>query len=95
MEVLNTVLGPHQLCQMDEQVLKVMKTFALSQNWHIQDRQTNLHRFACLLLPNGQIARSLWHEKKHPVEKVRVARNVKVRVSTFSEGLANCTIVGL
>jgi hypothetical protein len=86
------LLGPRQLCQMDEQVSKAMKAFALSQDWHIQDRHTNLHRFARLLLPNGQIARSLWHEKKRPVEKVRIARNVKVRGCMLSEGLAKCSV---
>ena len=73
-------------------MLEATKAFALSQNWHIQDRQTNLHRFARLLLPNGQIARSLWHEEKRLLEKVRVARNVKVSESTHSEGLSNCAV---
>ena len=38
-----------------------------------------LIRWARLKLPNGQIARSLWKEKeKHP-DRLRIARNVKVR----------------
>jgi hypothetical protein len=37
-----------------------------------------IHWFVHLQLPNGQIARSLWHEKKRPDDKVRTARNVKV-----------------
>jgi|ERR1700722_20069311 len=37
------LLGPHQPCQMDKQVFGALKTFALSQNWHIQDGQASLH----------------------------------------------------
>ncbi|KAJ6484804.1 hypothetical protein C8R45DRAFT_829746 [Mycena sanguinolenta] len=36
-------------------------------------------RWARLQLPNGQIARSAWREKKRPLYKVRMARNVKIR----------------
>ena len=35
-------------------------------------------RWARLRLPNGQIARSSWKEKLKPLEKLRIARNVKV-----------------
>ena len=35
-------------------------------------------RFARLLLPNGQVLRSLWHEEKRPEEKVRMARYARV-----------------
>jgi hypothetical protein len=35
-------------------------------------------RWARLRLPNGQVARSAWKEKLKPLEKVRMARNVKV-----------------
>lgn len=35
-------------------------------------------RWAHLRLPNEQIARSRWKESKKPLEKVRMARNVKV-----------------
>ncbi|KAJ6564265.1 hypothetical protein B0H19DRAFT_1067845 [Mycena capillaripes] len=34
-------------------------------------------RWARLKLPNGQIARSAWKEKRRPLDKVRMARNVK------------------
>ena len=37
-------------------------------------------RWARLRLPNGQVARSAWKEKLKPVEKVRMARNVKVYI---------------
>jgi len=72
------LLGPRQLCQIDEQAIKAMETFVLSQNWQMKERPTELYQFACLLLPNGQIAQSLWCERKRPVQKVRVARNIKV-----------------
>jgi hypothetical protein len=35
-------------------------------------------RWARLRLPNGQIARSLWKEARRPLNKIRMARNVKV-----------------
>jgi len=38
-----------------------------------------VRKWARLLLPNGQIARSAWKETLKPMEKVRMARNVKVR----------------
>ena len=38
-------------------------------------------RWARLRLPNGQVARSAWKEKLKPLEKVRMARNVKVYTS--------------
>jgi len=38
----------------------------------------HITRWARLQLPNGQIARSAWKEKLKPLEKVRMARNVKV-----------------
>ncbi|KAG1853989.1 hypothetical protein F4604DRAFT_1591365 [Suillus subluteus] len=40
-----------------------------------------LHRikkWARLLLPNGQIARSAWQETIKPLEKIRISRNVKI-----------------
>ena len=43
-------------------------------NWN-----PRVKRWARLKLPNGQIARSAWKEKAKPLEKVRMARNVKVR----------------
>ncbi len=39
-------------------------------------------RWARIRLPNGQVARSAWKEKQKPLNKVRMARNVKVRVTT-------------
>lgn len=41
-----------------------------------------LVRWARLRLPNGQVARSAWKEKLKPLEKVRMARNVKVYLSS-------------
>ncbi len=40
-------------------------------------------RWARLLLPNGQISRSKWKEDLKPINKIRTARNVKVRTSDF------------
>lgn len=37
-----------------------------------------IRRWAQLLLPNGQIARSRWREELKPLEKTRMSRNVKV-----------------
>ncbi|KAJ7768053.1 hypothetical protein DFH07DRAFT_718002, partial [Mycena maculata] len=37
-------------------------------------------RWARLRLPNGQIARSAWKEKRKPLNKVRMARNVKTLI---------------
>ncbi|KAJ6459140.1 hypothetical protein C8R47DRAFT_1328050 [Mycena vitilis] len=37
-------------------------------------------RWARLRLPNGQIARSAWKEKRKPLHKVRMARNVKTLI---------------
>jgi len=45
-----------------------------------------LHHFkqwACLRLPNGQVARSLWREKLKPSSQVRISRNVKVSTIVF------------
>lgn len=35
-------------------------------------------RWARLRLPNGQVARSTWKENLKPINKVRMARNIKV-----------------
>jgi hypothetical protein len=40
-------------------------------------------RWSRIRLPNGQVARSAWKEKLKPIEKLRCARAVKVRVSTL------------
>jgi hypothetical protein len=37
-----------------------------------------IYRWARLRLPNGQVARSAWKEQQRPLEKLRMARNVKV-----------------
>jgi hypothetical protein len=37
----------------------------------------SVSRWARLRLPNGQIARSLWKESQKPLERLRIARNVK------------------
>jgi hypothetical protein len=40
-------------------------------------------RWARLRLPNGQVARSAWKEKLKPLEKVRMARNIKVFINIY------------
>ena len=45
----------------------------------------SIDRFVRLLLPNGQIARLWWHEKRQPAKKVRIARNVKVGQRFFTK----------
>jgi hypothetical protein len=42
---------------------------------------SKITRWARLLLPTGQVARSAWKEGKKPLEKVRMARNVKVSIN--------------
>lgn len=74
------LLGPRELHEMNATTLEAFKQFSDSHLWRIDETASiNVERFARLLLPNGQTARSLWHERKRPAEKVRVARNVKVR----------------
>jgi len=74
-----SLLGPQELHQIDDSVFLALERFVVSQNWQITGGESiSIHRFAWLLLPNGQIACSLWHEKKQSDENVRVARNVKV-----------------
>jgi hypothetical protein len=40
-----------------------------------------IRRWARLLLPTGQVVRSYWKESLKPLEKVRMARNVKVNLN--------------
>ena len=91
------LLRPRELHQMDESISHALEIFAISHNWRIKtdSESMTIHRFARLQLPNGQIARSLWHEKKRPDNKVRVARNVKVsEVCISSEYHSNEIIDG-
>jgi hypothetical protein len=80
------LLGPRELHQIDNSIIPALERLANSRNWQIKAEDSesmSIHRFARLLLPNGQIARSLWHEKKRPDEEVRVARNVKVNTVSY------------
>ena len=45
------------------------------------DWSPKVMRWARLRLPTGQVARSSWKESQKPLEKIRMARNVKVLVS--------------
>jgi hypothetical protein len=51
---------------------------------HHPNPSVKISRWARLRLPNGQVARSVWKEKAKPLEKVRMARNVKVNLALFS-----------
>ena len=60
------LLGPRKLHQIDNSIFPALERLANSRNWQIKAENSesmSIHRFARLLLPNGQIARSLWHEK--------------------------------
>lgn len=82
------LLGPREHHEVDVTTLDAFKRFADSNHWRIKNTDSlGVDRFARLLLPNGQIARSWWHEKKRPVEKVRIARNVKVCQQLFTNGI--------
>jgi hypothetical protein len=50
--------------------------------------QPKLRRWARLRLPNGQIARSAWKEKQKALDKVRMARNVRVSCVIIFESLS-------
>jgi hypothetical protein len=53
--------------------LKDTHNLSLPDDWH-----PSITRWARLRLPNGQIARSAWKERLKPINKVRMARNIKV-----------------
>jgi hypothetical protein len=73
------LLGPCKHHKMDVPTLEAFKQFSDLYHWRIKNRDSlSIDRFSRLLLPNGQIAWSQWHEKKHLPEKVWIARNVKV-----------------
>jgi len=53
------LLGPWELHQLDKSVFPALERFAGSQDWRIKGglgELLSIHRFARLLLPNGQIA---------------------------------------
>ena len=80
------LLGPHEHHEMDATTLSAFQIFSDLYRWKIKHGDSlGVDRFARLLLPNGQIARSWWHEKKRPAEKVRIARNVKVGPWLFAK----------
>jgi hypothetical protein len=80
------LLGPREHHEMDATTLEAFTRFSDLYRWRIKNGDSlSIDRFARLLLPNGQIARSWWHEKKRPAEKVRIARNVKVGQRLFAK----------
>jgi hypothetical protein len=73
------LLSPCEHHEMDATTLEAFTRFLDLYRWWIKNGDSlSIDRFARLLLPNGQIAQSWWHEKKRPAEKVQIARNVKV-----------------
>ncbi|KAJ7761393.1 hypothetical protein B0H16DRAFT_1312217, partial [Mycena metata] len=56
---------------------RAIRTYLESRNDGPMTGTLSVARWARLQLPNGQIARSAWKEGKRPLNKVRMARNVK------------------
>ncbi|KAF8487272.1 hypothetical protein DFH94DRAFT_621425 [Russula ochroleuca] len=89
------LLQPQELHQIDETVSIALETFAISQNWWIKEGDLmTIDWFVHLQLPNGQIAQSLWLEKKQPDDQVQIARNVKVSRICISAYHSNQRIDG-
>ena len=59
--------------------LKDTHAIQVAENWFPE-----VCKWARLRLPNGQVARSSWKEKLKPLTKVRMARNIKVRLYRIS-----------
>lgn len=55
--------------------LRCNHNFSVATDW-----SPDVIRWARLRIPNGQVARSAWKECLKPLEKVRMARNVKVSI---------------
>jgi hypothetical protein len=70
---------PHRLAGTEAAVVRTFFKNATGQRSAIGWNPRVKH-WARLRLPNGQIARSAWKEKAKALEKVRMARNVKVGV---------------
>jgi hypothetical protein len=66
--------------------LKDTHAMQVGENW-----SPGVCKWARLRLPNGQVARSSWKEKLKPLTKVRMARNIKVRLYRIS--LSNIQII--
>ncbi|KAK1215025.1 hypothetical protein PQX77_022375 [Marasmius sp. AFHP31] len=81
-----TSLHPRDDHLMDIEAACALKKFCEACEWHEQAEQINeesppvVKRFARLLLPNRQAARSKWQEGKREDDVVRQARNVKVSI---------------
>jgi hypothetical protein len=73
------LLGPRELRDIEPLISSAFHDFAETHGWRTTSNESLMvHRFARLLLPNGQTARSWWQEQKRPSDRVRIARNVKV-----------------
>ncbi len=62
-------------------ILQFLRPSAVDTDMH-ENAVVKVRKWARLLLPNGQIARSAWKEKLKPLEHVRMSRNVKVCPNT-------------
>ncbi|KAJ6490663.1 hypothetical protein C8R47DRAFT_1071048 [Mycena vitilis] len=63
--------------RLDGEAGRIVKTFIEDKNGPTPGSLAVV-RWARLRLPNGQIARSAWKERRKPLNKVRMARNVKL-----------------
>jgi hypothetical protein len=64
--------------------VKALRAFLQEKGQSIPDHWCpSIHRWARLQLPNGQVAHSTWKENAKPLEKVRMARNIKVGFFIF------------
>jgi hypothetical protein len=65
---------------LNHEYLTALKIFLLNAYNMVlpEEAPVSVHRWARLSLPTGQIARSRWKESLKPLDKVRMARNVKV-----------------
>jgi hypothetical protein len=62
---------------LDGDAARRIRSFLVSQNGPMKG-DLSVVCWARLWLPNGQIARSTWKETRRPLNKIRIARNVKV-----------------
>lgn len=77
------LLSPHDIHFLEDSILNAFHELAQAQGWPIQGRKRDIRtdHFARLCLPNKQIVKALWHEKKHEDKKVCRAHNIKVTQS--------------
>ncbi|KAG6824974.1 hypothetical protein H0H92_005267 [Tricholoma furcatifolium] len=57
---------------------EAFRVYLQMENQEFGNADLKVVRWARIRLPNGQIARSLWKEAEKPLNKLRMARNVKL-----------------